>query len=52
MDSGLNTGTQMASEPLSELSRATTAYHDAAPDGLETARQEYLEVLRRFNQSK
>lgn len=36
-------------EILSELSRATTAYHEAAPDILEAARQQYLEALQKFN---
>jgi len=34
---------------LSELGRATTAYHDATPDRLEQARREYEEALRNFN---
>ena len=33
---------------LSELSRATTAYHDAPADLVEYARQEYAEALRQF----
>jgi hypothetical protein len=36
-------------EILSELGRATTAYHDATPDRLEQARQEYEEALQKFN---
>jgi hypothetical protein len=36
-------------EILSELGQATTAYHEAPPDRLEYARQEYEDVLRRFN---
>ena len=35
-------------EILSELGRATTAYHEAAPDQFESARLEYEEALRRF----
>lgn len=35
-------------EPLGELGRATTAYHEAAPDRMEDARLEYEEALRRF----
>jgi len=35
-------------EPLCELGRATTAYHEAAPDRMEDARLEYEEALRRF----
>lgn len=34
---------------LSELGRATTAYHDAPIDRVEDAREEYLEALRNFN---
>ena len=34
---------------LSELGRATTAYHDASPERAEYARQEYEEALRNFN---
>jgi len=37
---------------LSELSRATTAYHDAPIDLMEDARQEYLEALRNFNSAQ
>jgi hypothetical protein len=33
---------------LTELSRATTAYHEALPDRAELARQEYEEALRKF----
>ena len=40
---------QLMSGTLSELSRVTTAYHEAAPDRVESARQEYAEALRRFN---
>ena len=36
-------------EILSELGRATTAYHEATPDRLEQARQEYEEALRRLH---
>jgi hypothetical protein len=36
-------------ELLSELGQATTAYHEAPPDRLEDARQEYEAVLRKFN---
>ena len=46
----IDAGTQVRIEFLSELSHATTAYHEAAPDGVEAARQTYLEVLRKFNQ--
>jgi hypothetical protein len=50
MEIGVNSNPQ-SMEILSELSRATTAYHEAAPDGVEAARQNYIEVLRKFNQS-
>ena len=33
---------------LSELARATTAYHEAAPDRVEYARVVYEEALRKF----
>ncbi len=33
---------------LSELSRKTTAYHDASADRVEAARLEYLEALQNF----
>jgi hypothetical protein len=36
-------------EILSELGQATTAYHEAPPDRMEYARQEYEAVLRKFN---
>ena len=51
MDTGANATAQISVETLSELSRATTAYHEARPDCFEAARQEYLDVLRKFNQS-
>ena len=38
-------------DALGELGRATTAYHEALPDRIEYARQEYEEALRRFNAS-
>ena len=43
--------TSQSSDPeaLGELGRATTAYHDAPPERVENARQEYEEALRRFN---
>lgn len=37
---------------LSELSRKTTAYHDATVDRIEDARAEYLEALRSFNSAR
>jgi hypothetical protein len=46
----LKASAQSGVEILSELSHATTVYHEAAPDGLEEARQNYLEALRKFNQ--
>lgn len=49
MEIGMNANAQSV-EILSELSHATTAYHEAAPEGLEAARQTYMEVLRKFNQ--
>ena len=39
-------------ELLGELGRATTAYHEALPDRVECARQEYEESLRRFNMTR
>lgn len=36
---------------LSELGRATTAYHEALPERFEAAREEYEEALRRFKAS-
>jgi hypothetical protein len=33
---------------LWELGRATTAYHEAPPERVEIARQEYEEALRKF----
>jgi len=33
---------------LAELGRATTAYHEATPDRLEIAREEYERVLIKF----
>jgi hypothetical protein len=36
---------------LGELGRATTAYHEATPDCIEAARDEYERVLRTFNRS-
>jgi len=36
---------------LGELGRVTTAYHEATPDRLENARQEYERVLRCFKQA-
>jgi hypothetical protein len=41
-------GTIGVNEPLTELGRATTAYHEAPPERIEDARQEYEEALRRF----
>ena len=38
-----------ALEVLSELGRATTAYHEALPHRVEHARVEYEEALRKFN---
>jgi hypothetical protein len=35
-------------DPLNELGRATTAYHEAPPEHIERARHEYEEALRRF----
>ena len=35
-------------DALSELGRATTAYHEAPPEEMENARQEYEEALRNF----
>jgi hypothetical protein len=37
---------------LSELSRATTAYHDAPADLVEYAREEYLVALNRFKEAQ
>ena len=37
---------------LSELSRATTAYHDAPADLVEYARQEYMVALHNFNEAQ
>ncbi len=37
---------------LSELGRATTAYHEAPPDRVESARLEYEDVLLRFNSAQ
>jgi len=42
-------GSDRLYDPLSELGRTTTAYHDAPIDRIEDARQEYLEALRNFN---
>lgn len=39
-------------EVLIELGRATTAYHEAPPDRVEYARQEYEEALRNFNAAR
>ena len=50
MDIRITASAATEMEILSELSRATTAYHEASPDGLEAARQTYLEVLRKFNE--
>ena len=36
-------------DSLTELGRATTAYHEASPDCVERAREEYEAALRRFN---
>ncbi len=33
---------------LSELGRATTVYHEASPDRVESAREEYEDALRKF----
>ncbi|HLK68619.1 MAG TPA: hypothetical protein VKU19_34545 [Bryobacteraceae bacterium] len=33
---------------LGELGRATTAYHEAGPDRVESAREEYEAALRNF----
>ncbi len=35
-------------ELLAELGRATTVYHEAPPDRLEVAREEYERVLVKF----
>lgn len=37
---------------LSDLSRKTTAYHDAPVDQMEDAREEYMEALRNFNSAQ
>lgn len=37
---------------LSELSRATTVYHEAAPDCVEFAREQYLRALRNYRATK
>ncbi|MGD0361651.1 MAG: hypothetical protein ABSC93_12320 [Bryobacteraceae bacterium] len=50
MEIGIEVRMQGRLEILSELSRATTVYHEAAPELLEAARQNYLEILRKFNQ--
>lgn len=42
----------ISSDLLSELGRATTAYHEALPDRAELARQEYEEALRKFNATR
>ena len=34
---------------LGELGRATTAYHEAPPERLETARKDYERALHTFN---
>lgn len=47
--SGASATLAVPREILSELGRATTAYHDATPDRLEQARQEYEEALQKFN---
>lgn len=48
-DANLN---QFNGDALSELSRTTTAYHEASIDRIEETRQEYLEALRNFNESQ
>jgi hypothetical protein len=40
---------QLPAELLSELSRTTTAYHEATVDCLEEAREQYFTALRNFN---
>ena len=44
-------GSQADCDWLGELGRVTTAYHEATPDRLENARQEYERVLRCFKQA-
>ena len=39
-------------EVLIELGRTTTAYHEATPDRVEYARQEYEQALRNFNAAR
>ncbi len=48
MTSRANSTDSIHPSELSELSRATTAYHEAAPDSIEDAREQYLEALRNF----
>jgi len=44
-ETSLSTGSL---ELLTELGRATTAYHEALPDRIEAARPEYEDALERF----
>ena len=46
-DTGM-TSYEMHGDALSELGRATTLYHEAPPEQLENAREEYEQALRRF----
>jgi len=46
-----NFSASVSLEVLSELGRATTAYHQATPDRVESARQAYEEALRKFKAS-
>jgi hypothetical protein len=47
-DSARGVSASVESDILRELAAATTAYHEASPDGFEAARVSYLEVLQRF----
>jgi len=42
------TSDSMMHERLCELARATTAYHEALPERVENARQEYEDAVRAF----
>jgi hypothetical protein len=42
------TSDSMVHERLCELARATTAYHEAPPERVEDARQQYEDALRAF----
>jgi len=46
------TSQSVSLEVLCELGRATTAYHEAPPERVENARQEYEEALRKFNAAR